>query len=111
METLGNWNICAIEDWRRERSERCQEENRELSATRAHNIADLTPRLTAIREGAEEKALLGAVPIDQGFVVETEDVSDARERLVKVTSEEIADALFRESSGTRRIRPSRKGKR
>ena len=93
-QTLGNWNICEIEEWRRDQSERLQKESRERSENRAQNIAYLTPRLTAIREGGEEKALLWAVPFYLGFIDGTEDVSEPRERLVKFTTEEIADALI-----------------
>ena len=93
-QTLGNWNICEIEEWRRDQSERLQKESRERSENRAQNIAYLTPRLTAIREGGEEKALLWAVPFYLGFIDGTEDVSEPRERLVKSTTEEIADALI-----------------
>jgi hypothetical protein len=93
-ETLGDWNICKIEESQKDQSERLQKENRERSENRAQIIAYLTPRLTTVREGSEEKALLWAVPIYLGFVVETEDVSDARERLVRLTTEEIADALI-----------------
>ena len=93
-KVLGNWNICEIENWRNDQFERREEESRKSAANRAHNIAYLTPRLTTIREGGEENVLAWAAAVYLGFFYDSEDVPGARERLVKMTNEEIADALI-----------------
>lgn len=73
------------------------EEERKGEPTGVHrtqNIADLTPRLTTIREGVEEHTLAWAARVYQGFVYDIQDIPDARDRLVSVTNDEIADALI-----------------
>lgn len=91
---LGDWNICKIEKWREEEWERQEEESRKHSEMRAQNIASLTPRLTTIREGREESALAKAAIVYLGFSSNTKEILDARERLVRLTNDEIADAFI-----------------
>lgn len=92
-KVLGNWNICKIEKWRIDQFEEREEESRKNAENRATNISYLTPRLTSIRGGGEENALAWAAWIYLGFHDGSEDISDARERLISATNEAIADAL------------------
>jgi len=93
-KALGKWNVCRIEKWREDQLKRREKKSRKRSANRAHNVVYLTPRLTTIRAGDEENALVWAAPVYLGYSYDSEDVSDARERLVILTNEEIADALI-----------------
>lgn len=92
-KALGNWKSCKIEKWRKDESKRREKESRKLSVNRAKNVAYCTPRLTTIREGVEERALAWAATVYQGFSGHIEGDHDPRERLVSLTSEEIADAF------------------
>jgi hypothetical protein len=91
-KALGNWKSCKIEKWRKEQWKWQEKESRKHATNRAQNVAYLTPRLMTIREGGEERALAWAAMVYQGFFYD-EDVPDARERLVSVTNDEIADAF------------------
>lgn len=91
---LGKWNICKIEKWREDQFKRREKKSRKRSAIRSQNVAYLTPRLTTIREGGEENALVWATQAYLGFSYDSGDVPDARERLVTRTNEAIAEALI-----------------
>jgi hypothetical protein len=93
-KALGNWNTCKIEKWRKDQLKWREKESRKNSVSRAQNVASLTPRLATIREGGEERALAWAAGIYLGFFYGLEDVSGARERLVSLTNDEIADAFL-----------------
>lgn len=93
-KVLGNWKSCKIEKWRKDQSQSLEEKSRKHAMTRAQNVAYLTPRLTMIREGREKQALVWATKIYMGVFYDVEKVPDARERLVSVTNEEIADVLI-----------------
>ncbi len=90
---LGNWNCCKIEKWRTDESKRSQKERRKKSVTRTKNVAYFNSRLTTIREGVEEHALAWAAMVYLGYD-NIDDISDARERLVSLTNDEIADAII-----------------
>jgi len=90
---LGNWNICKIAKRRKAQQKRSAKASQQ-AVHRAQNIADLTPRLTTIREGVEEHTLVWAARVYQGFFYDIHDIPDARDRLVSVTNDEIADALI-----------------
>ena len=92
-EVLGNWKSCKIEKWRKDQWKRREKESHKHSNSRAQNIAFLTSRLTTIREGREEQALVWGSKVYQGFFYDVENISDARERLVSVTNDKIADTL------------------
>jgi len=93
-KALGKWNVCKIEKWREDQLKRREKKSRKRSANRAHNVAYLTPRLTTLREGGEENALVWAAPVYLGFAYDSADVADGRERLITVTNEEITEALI-----------------
>jgi hypothetical protein len=92
-KVLGNWNVCEIEKWRKAQWKRSAKASQQ-AVHRTQNIADLTLRLTTIREGVEEHTLAWAARVYQGFVYDIQDIPDARDRLVSVTNDEIADALI-----------------
>ena len=74
-KALGNWNICEIEKWRKDQSERLQKESRERSANRAQNIAYFTPRLTDhSRRRRGKRTGCGRRRSIKGLSDETEDV-------------------------------------
>lgn len=56
-KALGNWNNCKIEKWQKDRWNRSEKERRKNLVSRDQNVAYLTPRLTTIREGGEERIL------------------------------------------------------
>ncbi len=91
-KVLGDWNSDKIEKWQSDKN-RLDEERHRRSANRAKNIAYCTPRLTSIQEGREERALAWAAPVYLGFRDDIEGAPTARDRLVSVTNDEIADAL------------------
>lgn len=93
-KTLGRWNICDITEWRTDIWKRREEENLKRSANRDARIATLTPRLTTIREGSEEKTLAMAAVVYLGFDLGSQDIDSPRGRLVSMTNDEIADALI-----------------
>lgn len=93
-KALGDWNICQIEKWRKDQWERQEQESHKRSTHRTESIAYLTPRLTTIREGREENALGWAAQVYLGFFNDLKDIPDARERLVNVTNDEIANAFI-----------------
>jgi hypothetical protein len=92
-KVLGNWESCKIEKWRKDEWKRNEKERRKNLASRRLNVIYLTPRLTTIREGEEERILGWAAGIYMGFSYGFNNIPDARERLVSVTNDEIADAL------------------
>ena len=94
-KALGNWKSCKIEKWRKDESKRREKESRKHSVNRAQNVAYFTPRLKTIREGGEERALAWAAGVYLGFPRDMKDIPDARERLVSLTNDEIADALVK----------------
>ncbi|HEY1234614.1 MAG TPA: hypothetical protein VGH22_14650 [Candidatus Binatia bacterium] len=91
---LGSWNICKIEDWRVDHSTELEKDNRKRSENRTHNIAYLIPRLTTIRKGGDENVLVWGTQVYHGLFDDVEDISDPRDRLVRATNEEIADAII-----------------
>ncbi|MGE0823101.1 MAG: NACHT domain-containing NTPase [Candidatus Binatia bacterium] len=91
---LGDWNICEIEQWRKDQLERREEENRQHEVNRDNSIAYFTPRLMTIREGRDENALAWEAQVYLGFFNDLKDIIDARARLVYWTNDEIADALI-----------------
>ena len=93
-KVLGNWNVCEISKDQIEYWKRLEKEQYDRSVNRAQNVADLTPRLTTIREGGEEHALVWASRVYQGLFYDIQDIPDARDRLVSVTNDEIADAFI-----------------
>lgn len=93
-KALGNWKSCKIEKWRKDESNWREKERRNNLVNRPKNVAYLTPRLTTIREGGEEHALAWAAGVYLGFSHDIKDVSGARERLVSLTNNEIADAFL-----------------
>ena len=99
---LGEWNICPIDNWRVKQSETVEEEARQKAANRAQNIAHFTARITAIREGREENALVWAAAIYLGLFCDVDRDVGPRERLVSFCSEETADALIEDASNIRR---------
>lgn len=92
-KVLGNWKTCKIEKWRKDELKRSQKERRKNSVTRTKNVAYFNSRLTTIREGGEEHALAWAAMVYLGFN-NVNGVSDARERLISLTNEEITDAII-----------------
>lgn len=93
-KALGKWNICKIEKWREDQLKRREKRSRKSLANRARITAYLTPRLTTIRAGSQENALVWAAQIYLGFSDSMEDISGARERLIALTTEEIAESLI-----------------
>ena len=93
-KALGKWNVCKIEKWRKDQLKRREKKSRKHLVNRAKIIDYLTPRLTTIRAGNEENALAWATPIYLGFSYDGEDVADMRERLIRVTNEQITDAVI-----------------
>lgn len=91
---LGDWTRCEIGEWRHEDLKRQRTEEAERLANRRKNIAYLTPRLTAVREGKEEDVLGWAALHYHGWFYEGDPSISARERLVRMTSEEITDDLL-----------------
>ena len=94
-KVLGNWKSCKIEKWHKDQWKRHEKERRENLANRDQNVAYLIPRLTTIREGEEERILGWAAGVYLCLFYRFNDISDARERLVSVTNDEIADALVK----------------
>lgn len=90
---LGEWKSCKIEKWRKDRWKSREKESHKQSKNRIESIAYLTPRLTNIREGREEQALVWAAMVYQGFFYNLNNKASARERLISVTNDEIADAF------------------
>lgn len=90
---LGDWRICKLEKWQTDQPKRREKERRRKLAERAENIAYLTPRLTLIREGGEERVLAWAALFFSGLYYDVKDIPDPRHRLVTKTNDEIADAL------------------
>jgi hypothetical protein len=90
---LGDWRICKLGKWQTDQPKRREKERRRKLAERAENIAYLTPRLTLIREGGEERVLAWAALFFLGLYYEIKDIPDPRHRLVSKTNDEIADAL------------------
>lgn len=94
-QALGNWRICEIDKWREDEWKRLEEESSKNSMDRAQNVSYLTSRLEAIREGCEESALAWAAVRYLGwFYYSMGEVSNARERLVNLANDEIADAFL-----------------
>jgi len=94
MKALGNWTICKIEKWRKDESKRLTQENKKNLVNRAKNIDYFTTRLATIREGNDEGVLVWATGVYLCLFYDIQDVSDARERLVSLTNDEIADAFI-----------------
>ena len=92
-KALGNWKSCKIEKWRKDRWKRHEKERRNKLVNRDQNVAYLAPRLTTIREGGEERILGWAASFYLDLFYDSNKIPDARERLVNVTNNEIADAL------------------
>lgn len=92
-KALGNWKSCKIEKWRKDQWKSREQKIHKHSNNRTQNIAFLTPRITTIREGREEQALAWAAMVYEGFFYDLEKEASARERLISVTNEEIADAF------------------
>jgi hypothetical protein len=93
-KALGNWNVCKIERWKENQLKRREKKTRKRLANRAHNVAYLSPRLTALREGSEEHVLVWAALIYLGLSYGNEDDANGRERLITLTNEEITEALI-----------------
>ena len=93
-KALGKWKSSKIEKWQKDRWERIEKERRKNLANRDQNVTDLTPRLMTIREGGEEHILGWAAGVYLGLIYGSNNIPDARERLVSVTNDEIADALI-----------------
>jgi hypothetical protein len=93
-KALSRWNICKIEEWRMDQSKRLENENKNKLETRVKNIAYLSTRLATLREGVEQSALAWAAAAYLGFFYETQDIPDARERIVSLTNDEITDAIL-----------------
>ncbi|MEJ2034185.1 MAG: hypothetical protein P8Y63_14355, partial [Deltaproteobacteria bacterium] len=93
-QTLGDWRSCKIEEWRRKQWERQEKESRKELENRLSNVSYLTPRLATIRKGVEERVLAWAAVRYLGLLRLSRDIPDARERLVSLTNEEIADAFL-----------------
>ena len=91
---LGDWRSCKIQKWQKEHSKRREKQRRKQLASHAGNIAYLSPRLTTIREGTEEGILGWAAGVYMGFSYDIKEISGARNRLVSVTNDEIADAVI-----------------
>ena len=91
---LGNWNVSEIPKWREDQFKKREKQLREHEIDRANNVSYLTSRLTAIREGDDEKALEWAALVYLGFHGSDEHIPGARERLIQMTDETIADALI-----------------
>jgi hypothetical protein len=92
-KVLKNWESCKIEKWQKDQWNISEKERRRNLPSRDQNVAYLTPRLTAIREGGEERILGWAAKVYLGCFRDFNNIPDARERLVSVTNDEIADAL------------------
>ena len=93
VKVLGNWKSCKIQKWQKDQWKRSEQEGKKYSKIHAQNITFLQPRLTTIQEGKEEQALVWAVQVYTGLFYDVVKIPDARERLVSVTNDEIADAL------------------
>jgi hypothetical protein len=93
-KTMGNWKSCKIEKWRTDQWKSSEQRRSKRKKDHADNIAYLTPRLTTIREGREVQALVWAAKVYQGFFYDYDREASARERLVSVTNNEIADAFL-----------------
>lgn len=91
---LGNWKSCKIPKWKKDQWKKNEKERRKKLTNRKQAVAYLTPRLTAIREGGEEHALAWAAGIYLGLSYEVSNIQSARERLVGLTNDEIADAFI-----------------
>jgi len=92
-KALGDWKSCKIEKWRKDELKRSQKERRKKLVRRTKNIAYFNSRLATIREGNDEHALAWAAIAYLGFN-NINEVPDARERLVNLTNDEIADAII-----------------
>lgn len=93
-KVLGSWNLCKIEEWHIDQSKRQEKENKNKLENRAKNIAHLSTRLSTLREGSEEGILAWAAGVYLGLFYDIGDIAGPRERLVRVTNDEIADACF-----------------
>jgi hypothetical protein len=91
---LGNWKSCKIQKWQKDRWRENEKERRKKLANRKQNVANLTPRLTTIREGGEERTLAWAAGIYLGLFYDVSNIEGARDRLVSLTNDEIAGALI-----------------
>lgn len=92
-KVLGNWKSCKIEKWRKNELKKTEKEKLKSTASRAENVAYFYSRLATIQKGSEEHALAWAAVIYLGYN-DIQDVPDARERLVSITNDEIADAII-----------------
>jgi len=93
-KVIGNWKSCKIPEWKKKQWNADEEEKLKHSVNRADNVTFLEPRLSSIREGREESALGWATFVYLGFFYDIKDVPDARERIISVTNDEIADAFI-----------------
>ncbi len=93
-KVLGKWKSCKIEKWKKDQWNRDKKETNKHLMNKAKNITYLKPRLTTIRKGLEEHALAWAAMVYLGFDYQVDNNCDAHERLVNVTSSEIADAFI-----------------
>lgn len=91
---LGHWKSCKIQKRRFDHHKRREKQRRKQIAEHAANLAYLTPRILTIREGREERILAWAAVVYIGFSHEIEKIPIARDRLVSVTNDEIADAAI-----------------
>jgi len=91
---LGNWPSCKLQKKRLDQFKRRKKQRRKQIANQAQNIAYLTPRLSTIREGKEEYILAWASFFYLGLFQYSKKISDAHDRLVSVTNDEIADAII-----------------
>jgi hypothetical protein len=94
LKTLNDWNVCGIEEWRIDQSNALENEKKNKLENRTKNISHLSSRMTTLRNGSEEGALVWAAGVYLGFYYDISDISGAHERLLAVTNDEIADAII-----------------
>ncbi|VEN74391.1 hypothetical protein EPICR_30328 [Candidatus Desulfarcum epimagneticum] len=93
-QELGEWKSCEIRQWRRDQWERKNKKRREDLMNRDHDVDFITLRLGAVRKGRQENILAWAAKIYLGLSPDSNNILDERERLVKITNGDIADALI-----------------
>jgi hypothetical protein len=91
---LGKWDRCKIQKWQKDQWKRRVKEIRKNAINLAQRVAYLTPRLASIREGGIEGALSWAAMVYRGDFSDVEKTDAPRERLARLSNDEIADAFI-----------------
>jgi hypothetical protein len=91
--TLGKWNVSKPEEWRVEENRRRSKDTLKRSAAKSKTIEYLTPRLSELSSGADQRALLWGAGIYLGLYIDV-DGETPHDRFVDAASPEIEAACI-----------------